>query len=163
VREEIETDGHCVAFHSYDHVADGPEQLPRCRRVDYRIKGYRPPRSLMTPELTGERLLLHNFEWLALSARRLGATEPLLENCIVRIPVHVDDFPLYRDRLDPEDWWAGVMAAVAANDVTVVSFHDCYADFWLRHYPRFVSELRELAELRTLDEIAASTTLAAAA
>ena len=40
-------------------------QLPRCREVDYRIKGYRPPRSQITPELSDRNLLFHNFEWLA--------------------------------------------------------------------------------------------------
>ena len=34
VRATIEGDGHCIAFHSYDHKIN-TDQLPNCREVDY--------------------------------------------------------------------------------------------------------------------------------
>ncbi len=54
VRDRIEAGGHAVAFHSFDH-GDGLDQLHRCREVDYRLKGYRLPRSQPTPETTDTR------------------------------------------------------------------------------------------------------------
>ena len=84
LREPIEMDGHCLAFHSYDHrisssngAAPTEDQLGRCRAVDYRLKGYRTPQSLITDELTDENLCFHNFEWLGSSTRSLGFDEPL--------------------------------------------------------------------------------------
>jgi hypothetical protein len=35
-----------------------PSQLDQCRTLDYRIKGYRPPQSVVTPELTDENLII---------------------------------------------------------------------------------------------------------
>jgi peptidoglycan/xylan/chitin deacetylase (PgdA/CDA1 family) len=166
VREEIEADGHCIAFHSFDHAANGSpagDQLGRCRRVDYRLKGYRPPRSRLTEELSNANLLFHNFEWLASSRLSLRAREPRLLSGLVRIPVHLDDFGLYRGKLDFEAWQRAALAEIAANPVAVVSLHDCYAPMWIDRYRGFLEKVRALAPLATLDEISARTTLAAAA
>lgn len=188
VRPEIESGGHCVAFHSYDHrvasrlrlpkivrrilrsahgervagLAAGLDQLAACRGIDYRIKGYRPPQSRITPELADENLLFHNFEWLASSVESLGSSEPELRNGIVRIPVHVDDFALYRNRTPFATWKAAVLEKVSRHDVSVVSLHDCYGHLWLDAYPELLDELRTLGELRTLDEVAGEVVLAAA-
>lgn len=186
VRAEIDAGGHCVGFHSYDHrlerrlpaplrrlfrsvqgerlagLAGGLDQLAACRRVDYRIKGYRPPQSRIGPALADDNLLFHNVEWLASSPESLGLNEPELRNGIVRIPVHVDDFALYR-RGEPFDTWrAALLETVAAHEVAVVSLHDCYAHLWLDRYPELLADLRGLGELRTLDELAADVLLAAA-
>ena len=188
VRPEIESDGHCVAFHSFDHrvargfrlpkvirrllrsaqgervagLAGGLDQLAACRSIDYRIKGYRAPQSRITAELADENLLFHNFEWLASSVDSLGSSEPELRNGIVRIPVHIDDFALYRNRMPFDTWKASVLDTVAGHDVSVVSLHDCYAHLWLDGYAELLDELRGLGELRTLDEVAADVVLAAA-
>ena len=167
VREEIERDGHCLAFHSFDHAIDrepgAPPQLERCRRLDYRLKGYRPPQSVITPELSDENLLFHNFEWIASSTRSLGVDQPVLRDGLVRIPVHLDDHRLHRDGLDFDRWEQEALAAVENGGVTVLSLHDCYADLWLERYPAFLRRLGSLAALRTLDEVAAEVTLRAAA
>jgi hypothetical protein len=167
VREEIERDGHCLAFHSFDHAIDrdagAPPQLEHCRRLDYRLKGYRPPQSVITPELSDENLLFHNFEWIASSTRSLGVDQPVLRDGLVRIPVHLDDHRLYRDGLDFDRWEQQALAAVETGRVTVLSLHDCYADLWLERYPAFLRRLGSLAALRTLDEVAAEVTVRAAA
>ncbi len=161
VRGEIKGDGHCLAFHSYDHGE--AEQLPRCRRIDYRLKGYRPPRSQLTPELSDEALLFHNFEWLASSAHSLQLAAPVLRLGVVRIPVHFDDFALYRNGLDFSTWAETALARIAENDLVVFSLHDCYAHLWLDRYLSFLTQVRGLGDLRTLDEVAALVTLAASA
>jgi hypothetical protein len=189
VRAEIEAGRHCLAFHSYDHrlpggprvpkslrrfllgprtsrvagAAPGLDQLSACRRVDYRLKGYRVPRSRLTAELSNENVLFHNFEWVASSAFSLGFAQPELRNGIVWIPVHVDDFALYRRGQPFESWREEVLEKLAAHAVAVVSLHDCYADLWLRQYDRLLAELRELGELRTLDDVAADIVLASSA
>jgi peptidoglycan/xylan/chitin deacetylase (PgdA/CDA1 family) len=189
VRAEIERDGHCVGFHSFDHrigrslplptrlyrfvdgagagrlgrLAGGLDQLARCRQLDYRIKGYRPPQSRITVELQDARLLHHNFEWLASSADSLRILGPVLRNGIVRVPVHLDDFDLYRGRLTFDAWKAEAFAKIESHDVAVISLHDCYAHLWLPQYRGFLERVAALAQPRTLDRIAAEVTLAAAA
>src|SRR5438132_14160243 len=60
-------------------------QLQKCREIDYRVKGYRPPQSRITSELSDTRLAFHNFEWLASSAHSLQTSLPELRNRIVKI------------------------------------------------------------------------------
>jgi hypothetical protein len=162
VREQIASDGHCLAFHSFDHRIDDLEQLPACRRLDYRLKGYRPPRSVITPELTDERLLFHNFEWLASSERSLGRSSPRVDRRLVRIPVAFDDYELYRSGTRFEDWEADALCTIASRDVVVFGLHDCYGYLWLDRYEAFLERVLALAETRTVDELAAEVMLAAA-
>jgi hypothetical protein len=123
--------------------------------VDYRIRGYRPPQSKWTAELTEERLCFHNFEWLATSQYALGGCRaPVLDRRIVKIPIAMDDFALYRDRLPYPAWEAKVLEAVKRESFTAISLHDCYGDFWLAHYSRLLATLRSLGTLRTFDEVA---------
>jgi hypothetical protein len=160
VRAAIERPGHCVAFHSYDHEIDGDsQQLNRCRQVDYRIKGYRPPRSLITPELSDRNLCFHNFEWLASSVPSLGTEQPTMENRVVKVPILIDDFDLYRGMPYP-DWESRVVDLLRRHEFASVSLHDCYARCWLPHYPRFLERIRQLGPLRTVDELAAEVTFA---
>src|SRR5262249_41953828 len=104
-RKKVEREGHCLAFHSYDHTiaANGGSarglvnrikafkhgsstsnrdngQLAKCRDLDYRIKGYRPPQSKITPELSDKNLLFHNFEWLAGASYYMKTRSPQLSN-----------------------------------------------------------------------------------
>ena len=158
VRAELEAAGHAVGFHSYDHRIEAP-QLNECRELDYRVKGYRPPRSILTPELTSENLLFHNFEWLA------GAPEerPRLVGGIVRIPVVVDDYALYKEQMPYEAWEAMVFETLAGAEFGAVGLHDCYAPLWLPRYAALLDKLASLGRLATLDEVAAEVTLAGAA
>jgi hypothetical protein len=161
VRDPIERDGHCLAFHSYDH---GPgEQLQACRRVDYRIKGYRPPRSVLTPELSDSALCWHNFEWLASSEYSLGFRVPRLVNRVVRIPILLDDFSMHRDGVSFDEWAGQAIRLLKEREFMVLSLHDCYGRHWLPGYERFLADLKQLARLRTLDEVAADLFMASAA
>jgi hypothetical protein len=141
-----------VAFHSYDHSE--PAQLDACRGVDYRIRGYRPPRSRVTEGLADERLAFHNFEWLASSAPSLRTDAPALEHRIAKLPIALDDFGLHTGELSYVDWEAEVLRLVAERPFTAIGLHDCYAEHWLPHYPALLDRLAELAEPRTLDEVA---------
>lgn len=189
VRNQIARDRHALGFHSYDHrirplwdltrhghrllgaldrmrgVDDGPhrDQLARCRIVDKQIRGFRPPRSRPSGEWSDHNLALWNFEWLATSARRMGSPAPVLDNRLVKIPIHVDDFSLYRHGLAFDEWQARTMATIEANDFTALSLHDCYADFWLPHYQRLLETVQSLGRLVTLDEVANETLFAHAA
>ena len=163
VRGRIEADGHCVAFHSFDHDMEGSvDQLAACRQVDYRIKGYRAPRSVLGPDLSDERLAHHGFEWLASSARSLGIDAPELRDGIVRVPVHLDDFSLHSEGRDYADWESEVLALVDRQTFTAIGLHDCYAPHWLPHFPGLLARLQERAELITIDEAAARVLLASA-
>jgi hypothetical protein len=162
VRGEIANGDHALAFHSFDHRTDEDGQLDRCRAVDYRLKGYRVPRSRITPELSDDRLLFHNFEWLAASTRAFETSDAALRNGVVRVPVHLDDFALYRHSLDFDAWQGRAFDLIAASEVTVLALHDCYADRWLPGYARFLERLSSVAELWTIDALAADVTLAAA-
>jgi peptidoglycan/xylan/chitin deacetylase (PgdA/CDA1 family) len=159
VRPAIAAGGHCVGFHSYDHDLDR-EQLERCRQVDYRLKGYRAPRSTLTNELTPERLGWHNFEWFASSRSSLGFDRPRLQDRLVTIPIALDDFSLYRGEMSFETWADRVLELVRQSHFLAIGLHDCYADHWLTGYPRFLEDLGRLAAFRTLDQVAAELHLA---
>ncbi|MGH7480900.1 MAG: hypothetical protein ACRELV_01995 [Longimicrobiales bacterium] len=152
VRGIIERDGHCIAFHSYDHAIASP-QLARCRRVDYRARGYRPPQSKLTRELRDRSLVLHNFEWLACGAGSFGFELPRLEQGLAKIPIHLDDYELFTGSLDYDGWERRAMAEIAARPFVAICLHDCYARFWLPHFRELLRKVTAMAELRTLDQI----------
>jgi hypothetical protein len=165
-RARIEAGGHALAFHSYDHVVDeqgGGDQLRRCREVDYRIKGYRPPRSLATEDTATENLLFHNFEWLATSRYTLRCELPRMRRRLVEIPIAFDDFELHQPGWTWEAWERRAFDEIARRPFVAFGLHDCYAKHWLPHYPRFLARLQALGTLRTLDEVAAAVTLRHAA
>jgi hypothetical protein len=161
VRQRIEQGGHALAFHSYDHEL-GREQLRACRRVDYRLKGYRAPRSHLTPELRDASLCWHNFEWLASSASSLGCTVPKLHDGLVRIPIQIDDFELHRQTTSFAEWRRRAIEAVRKRDFVALGLHDCYASHWLDGYTELLEEIKGMARLRTMDEVAAELFVAGA-
>jgi hypothetical protein len=118
---------------------------------------------VLTEELADGNLLHWNFEWLASSAHSLGSNRPELPNGVVRLPIHLDDFALYRGEGDLGRWLEQAVATVEAHDVAALSLHDCYAHLWLPRYPELLERLQALGTLRTLDDVAAGVTLAAAA
>ena len=187
VRGQIERDGHCIAFHSYDHrmthkrtVARAPlapnytrrmwrklqgsastvsrllfigkmlrkvrtarlssmfeHPLEKCRQVDYRIKGYRAPMSMITAELADPDLCFYNFEWLASSRASLGIDSPVLQNRIVKIPVLFDDFALYKLGMDYARWEDKVIQLIEESDFAAIGLHDCYAQVLATALPNF--------------------------
>ena len=153
VRGRIEGDGHCISFHSYDHINCG-EQLDKCRQIDYRIKGYRAPQSIITSDLSDKNLCHHNFEWLASSAYSFGITSPEMENRIVKIPVLFDDFELYECKLAYGDWEKKAIETIKQHEFVAFSLHDCYADYWLLHYREFLKKVRDMGKFKTLNEVA---------
>jgi len=189
LREQIEDGGHALAFHSYDHQVDRPprlidrlhrlvdrrsvappgvfprnsRQLWKCRELDYRVKGYRPPQSRIGPDLADANLCFHNFEWLASGAPSFGFEQPRLVNALVKIPILADDFDLYRRRLPYERWEDRVVEILERQEVGAICLHDCYAPFWSAGYPRLLERLQELGRLVTMDDLAAEVTLANAA
>jgi peptidoglycan/xylan/chitin deacetylase (PgdA/CDA1 family) len=168
VGAEIAAHGHCIAFHSYDHddgihqcgASDhrcGDGQLDRCRDVDYRIKGYRPPGSNMT-DLTDEQLAFYNFEWVASSRYSLRVDRPLLERGIVHVPILFDDFDLHEGGAYAE-WEHDALRALSRYPTAVFSLHDCYGDRWLPSYPALLRTIGGMGRLRTVDELAADVLL----
>ena len=151
------TNGHALGFHSWDHdVGSGRDQLELCRAVDYRLKGYRTPRSILDSGTSEERLLFHNFEWLACSAWSFGFSEPRIERRIVKIPIAFDDFPLYKEGLRYETWEAAALERVAASGSFIaLGLHDCYGSWWLPHYRSLLGKLAGLGTLVTFDDVAA--------
>ena len=153
-REQIEADGHGLAFHSYDHRDfERSGQLAPCRSIDYRLKGYRPPQSKITSELSDETLCFYNFEWLASSSYSLGIDTPQMGNRLVKIPIAFDDYELYRSGLDWETWEAQALATIRQNEFVAFSLHDCYAPFWLPHYQRFLERVCALGRLQTMNDV----------
>jgi hypothetical protein len=153
IREKIEKDGHCIAFHSYDHKID-TEQLRRCRRVDYRIKGFRLPRSKITPEISDQNLCYQNFEWLASSAFSLKIMFPMIQNRIVKIHILFDDFDMYKNKTKYAEWKDKAIDKIKENYFVAFCLHDCYAQYWLPHYRVFIEKIKELGTVKTLNEVA---------
>ncbi len=190
VRAPIERAGHCVAFHSYNHrvrpwwpvtrhyhrlrraVAsfsevksknDHEDQLYSCRLVDGRVRGFRPPQSRPSPEWSDYRLTFRNFDWCATSAQGLGTTTPILQNQLVKIPIHFDEFSLYKAGESFDEWERRALATIERSDFTVFGLHDCYADLWLSKYPSFLKRIMDLGTFTTLDDVANAVLLAHAA
>lgn len=163
LRNSIEKDGHCIAFHSYDHKIETLEsvkgkkhyydQLFKCRQVDYRIKGYRFPQSKITPELSDENLAYHNFEWIASSVNSLKIELPKMQNGIVKIPILFDDYGMYK-AMSYDDWENKAINLIKQNDFIGFGLHDCYAHYWLPHYRKFLDKIRNLGKFKTLNEVA---------
>lgn len=178
VKEQISSGGHCLAFHSYDHKVRSrprsriqkmvnwllecrdPRQVNRCRKVDRRLKGYRPPRSHITSELKATNLCHNNFEWMASSVSSLKFQLPQMKNRLVYIPVLFGDFQLYKLGTDYGDWEKQALNRIESNDFVAIDLHDCYGEFWLPHYRDFLKKIMELGTLKTLNEVAEEVTIA---
>jgi hypothetical protein len=161
LRGDIARSGHEVSFHSYDHT-DGLNQLGLCRQVDYRIKGYRPPNSRLTSELTDEYLAFHNFEWLASAPRSIGTNDPAVRGGIVYVPVRFDDFAMYNAGSSFAAWEEQALRTIQAHEFTAFGLHDCYAQFWLADFDEFLGKLQQLGNLRTVGEVANRAALGSA-
>lgn len=157
-RDEIRAAGpHCLAFHSYDHDLSAANQLERCRTVDLQVKGYRTPRSVITPELSDDRLSYYNFEWLASSGRSLGHSAITLENGIVKIPISTDDYSIATGRIDFPEWRRRLLDSAADSSLLAFGLHDCYAGCWLDAYPSLLESLAALGTFVTADELCGLT------
>lgn len=144
-----------IAFHSYNHCIGEGAQLKRIREIDLRVKGYRPPQSIITQEVTTASLTYYNFEWLLSSSQSLRTLAPSLYNGIVRIPVHLDDYPLYAQKLSLSAWMNHVAELLKSPlPVVVIGLHDCYARIWMPEYPRLLGCLKSRGEVWTCDRIA---------
>jgi peptidoglycan/xylan/chitin deacetylase (PgdA/CDA1 family) len=155
LRERLRPTRHALGFHSFDHATgdSAAAQVARCREVDARVRGYRPPRSLTTDDLHGA-LREHGFEWLASSARSLGADVPTAVDGIAHIPVHLDDFSLHTGSMSYPEWERRALDLARERPFAAIGLHDCYAPHWLPHYRAFLEKLSGLRPLRTFDGVA---------
>jgi len=179
VREPIEKGGHCLAFHSYDHVSQEKAfwqklplrklrifllsrlrgyptaiQLKLCRQVDYALRGYRPPNSVLTKEHAINNLKYFNFDWLASSEDSLGVKMPTFRDGIVFIPILFDDFPLFRGDCSYSQWQARAVSLIDKRAFTAFGLHDCYAEHWLPRYLELLEQVRTMGETKTLEDVA---------
>jgi hypothetical protein len=146
--------GHAVAFHSYNHRVAEPDQLRRARAVDLQVRGYRPPRSILDAELSDYELAYVNFDWLLSSAWSFGFAEPRLAGGIAKIPIHLDDYALFRGELDYGAWLAEIRALLGRRRFVAIGLHDCYGAAWLPRYDALLAELRGAGALVTAEEVA---------
>jgi hypothetical protein len=152
-REILEFDSrHCLAFHSYNHDVEDQSQLKRCRGVDLQLRGYRPPRSIITRELTDYRLSFFNFEWLASYEGSFGFSACALQNGIVKIPIQTDDHPLYVGASFSQ-WEAELLCLGKTRRLLAFGMHDCYAGLWLKSYRKLLEKLGSLGRFVTADEL----------
>jgi hypothetical protein len=187
VRAEIVRGGHSLAFHSYDHqirrcwcltkhyyrarrvlaslCGEGrngkyQDQLYRCRLVDRRVNGFRMPQSRVTAEWNDYNLVFRNFDWCAISDQQLRSSLPVMQNRLVKIPIHFDDFPLYTGNLSFGAWEKRLLKMIESNEFVAFGLHDCYADFWLPGYSTFLKRISGLGRFKTLDAVANETLFA---
>jgi hypothetical protein len=144
---------HSLAFHSFNHDLDDDTQLTRCREVDLQVRGYRPPRSQLTAELTDYQLSYLNFEWLACGRGGLQAASYFVQNGIVKIPIFTDDYPLFTGGLGYEEWEGRILHSARESSFFAFGLHDCYAACWLEGYPRLLEELARIGTFVPADRI----------
>jgi hypothetical protein len=143
---------HSIGFHSFNHDLADLTQLSQCRRVDLRVRGYRPPQSRITSELSDYNLTKLNFEWFACGARSLGYAGCHLENGIAKIPIHLDDYPLFLGK-PYEQWESELLNCARATPFFSFGLHDCYAGKWLERYRDLLGKLAAIRSFATADEI----------
>jgi hypothetical protein len=141
---------HAIGFHSFNHDLGDMTQLRQCREVDLRIRGYRPPQSKMTPEVTDYNLSFLNFEWLA-----NGSSRPhcILENGIVKLPIHFDDYPLFTGMMDYSQWESEIFERARDKPFFGLGLHDCYAGKWLDRYQMLLERLASAGQFVSADEV----------
>jgi hypothetical protein len=71
----------------------------------------------------------------------------------VKFPIHFDDFPLYSPGKSFAEWEKQAILVLEKNALTTFGLHDCYADFWLPHYPAFLEKIERLGTFKTLDQV----------
>ena len=143
---------HSIGFHSFNHNLADLRQLPQCRGVDLRVRGYRPPQSRITSELTDYNLTRLNFEWFASGARSLGHADCRLENGIIKIPIDLDDYSLSLDK-PYKQWEDELLCAARSKPFFGLGLHDCYAGRWLTCYPDLLDKLAAIGQFVSADEI----------
>ena len=161
VREKIESHGHALAFHSFDHTMKG-DQLGACRRVDYRLPGFRPPQSRLTRSLADHQLVFQNFEWLASSQYSLGFANPSVVHGLVKIPIAMDDHVLHTRQITYPEWVQNLERWATASPFLAFGLHDCYAQEWVGSYEELLTSLKDLGNLQTLDHVANTLNLCTA-
>jgi hypothetical protein len=151
---------HSIAFHSFNHDLADLTQLHKCRAVDLRVRGYRPPQSRITAELSDYNLALVNFEWLASSARSLGYGDCRLESGVVKIPIHLDDHSLHLGK-PYEQWESELLDQARDTPYFGLGLHDCYGKKWLERYPDLLEKLATMKPVVSADTICDSVLLTA--
>lgn len=159
-RDVVAAHGHAVGFHTFDHAAGAHDQLSRVRELDLQVRGYRPARSVLTPELTEYRLAYLNFEWLLCSRVTFGFEECRLEGGIAKIPVHLDDYSLHTGETTYPAWIARLRRLLVTHPFVAIGLHDCYARHWLDPFDDLLAELAATGTLTTCDDVADATFLA---
>jgi hypothetical protein len=145
--------GHSLAFHSFNHDLSEEDQLKRCRQVDLQVRGYRPPQSVITSELTDYRLSYFNFEWLASGERSLGVSCCSLQNGIVKIPILTDDYPIFTGQQNYGEWESRLLQSVRSRSFVGFGLHDCYANLWINFYAHLLDKLGSIGSFVTADEV----------
>jgi hypothetical protein len=148
----ISNPDHAIGFHSFNHHLWDLAQLSQCRAVDLRVRGYRPPQSRITSELTEYNLTRFNFEWLASSVNSLGRNTCKLENGIVKIPIHLDDYSLSLAKPYGQ-WESELLSAAQGKSFLGLGLHDCYAGKWLTRYPDLLDKLATKGQFVSADEV----------
>lgn len=145
--------GHSLAFHSFNHDLADETQLARCRDIDLQIRGYRPPRSHLTNELTDYQLSYLNFEWLACGSAGFRATSYFLQNGILKIPIFTDDYPLFTGVVGYEEWESRILQSARETPFFAFGLHDCYAACWLAGYAKLLEKLARIGTFVPADQI----------
>jgi hypothetical protein len=130
------------------------KQLHMCRKLDYRIRGYRPPQSIITPNLTARNLCYYGFDWLASAGSSIGIDLPILKDHLVYIPILMDDFDLHRYRIAYDAWETETLKKIERAPFAVLGLHDCYSNYWLPTYQRFLERISVMGTFMTLDQVA---------
>jgi hypothetical protein len=104
----------------------------------------------MTAELTDYNLSFLNFEWLANGSSRAHC---ILENGIVKIPIHFDDYPLFTGMMDYGQWESEIFERTRDKPFFGLGLHDCYAGKWLDRYQMLLEKLASSGQFVSADEV----------
>jgi hypothetical protein len=93
-----------------------------------------------------------NFEWFASGPRSLGHADCRLDNGIIKIPIHFDDYSLSLGK--PYDQWEDeLLCAARSKSFFGLGLHDCYAGRWLKRFPDLLDKLAAIGQFVSADEV----------
>ena len=71
----------------------------------------------------------------------------------VKIPIDLDDHPLFTGAVGYEHWEGNLLERAREKQFLAFGLHDCYAGLWLKRYPQLLHKLAEIGDFVSADEL----------
>ena len=157
LRQVVESQNHSCSFiaeNDFFHK-ESENALPKCRKIDYRVKGVKKSQYLQEGLLNDDSLKCHNFEWIVIPSSELNANSSTFEKGLIKIPIHIHQDAFGSKQQDFTRWEEAVHHHLKTNTLTVIDFPIDLVSDNLDAYKQLLREISQLGSVKTFDEISA--------